>query len=178
MLCESVTNERIFERHPRRMLRLLQRGCLLGSLLTREYGLNGRQSWRINLLYFMLSMASFLVYVIREKEEPKEKGQTTTAPPKSASTSASSPGRNLLTREKEKPKQEAAYIQALVGAAVAKKSNPNTAAAASEVPPPQLKWTFQSIMAKAKNNVKSDCRGPTVHSTESLERRKNVPEVA
>jgi hypothetical protein len=63
--------------------------------------------------------------------------------------------KKVISQEEEGDK-EAAYIQALVDAGLATKSNPNTAAAASTVPPPKLKWTLQSIIEKAKNNAKSD----------------------
>jgi hypothetical protein len=63
--------------------------------------------------------------------------------------------KKVLSQEEEGDK-ETAYIQALVDAAIAKKSKPNTAAAASAVPPPKLKLSLQSILKNAKNSSKSD----------------------
>jgi hypothetical protein len=63
--------------------------------------------------------------------------------------------KKVMSQEEEGDK-ETAYIQALVDAAVAKKSKPNTAAAASAVPPPKLKLSLQSILKNAKNSYKSD----------------------
>jgi hypothetical protein len=62
--------------------------------------------------------------------------------------------KKVISQEEEGDK-ETAYMHALVDAAVAKKSKPNTGAAFA-VPPPKLKWSLQSIMEKAKNSSKSD----------------------
>ena len=63
--------------------------------------------------------------------------------------------KKAISQEEEGDK-ETAYIQALVDAAIAKKSKPQTAAAASVVPPPKLKLSLQSILKNAKNDSRFD----------------------
>jgi hypothetical protein len=86
-----MTNERIFERQPRRMLSA--KGASPGKFTDQRVWFKWKAELENQLAMLYGVNGVLLVYVIREKEEPKEKGRTTTASPKSASTGASSLGR-------------------------------------------------------------------------------------